>query len=244
MDARMSTFREILVWPFFETRAADLAGLVGIHRHDGTPGACSLGAHHAHELSPPSIMNTFVETTFGGSSIRKVLSLLVLLGFGTPDHVLFLQLLKGEELVLIDETARRLVLEVAALVAYFAMATRHMCNRLLPPVAAALLACKSLLSRGELLLRASVVAWLLYEGAIGERRKVSYAQVDPNILIRERQGTGSNFAGKHHIPALALSFDHAGFDGSLDLSMQLDFDTSFPWHDAKRRFLSASRSEC
>jgi hypothetical protein len=167
----------------------------------------------------------FVQSTFGGSSIRKILAgRFVLLGLGTPDHVLFLQFLKGDELVLIDELARCLLLKVLALVAYFAVTFRNPCNRPSASMTPTLFAGKRLLCRCELLFGLTVVAGLLYEGAIGERGKVRNAQVDAHIDVREGQGTGGNLAGEDDVPVLALAFERARFDGSLDLTMQLHLD--------------------
>jgi hypothetical protein len=176
----MGTFREILVRPFLVTGTADLAGLVGVHEHDGTPGACSLGDYHAHKLSPPSIMDRLIEATFSGSPIGQVRARrLILLRPGTPDHVLFLQSLKGDTLVLIDELARCLVflsasltvgryvvalaggirvLEVGSLVTYLAVTGRNTPDRLLASFAATLFTGKTLLSLGELLFCLSIVA--------------------------------------------------------------------------------------
>src|SRR6266487_625191 len=107
MHARVRALAEVFVWPFELAGAAQLAGLVGVHKHDGgMPGALSLGTHQSRERCPPSVLYRLVQASFGGSPIGQECSVLILPGLGTPAHVLGFQVFKDHRLVAGDQSAR------------------------------------------------------------------------------------------------------------------------------------------
>jgi hypothetical protein len=229
MDARMGALTEVFVWPFALTGAAPLAGLVGVHKHDADmPGALSLGTHHRDERCPPSILYRLVEPTFGGCPIGQELARFgILFWFGTPAHVLGLEVFKDNRLVTVDQVARLFVQKVLALVAHMTMAPAHLLRRFTASVAAALLVGKCLLSSGQLFLGCTQVARVLDGIGSGESGEVQQAQIDANGLVRVGQfGLCYDLTGKAHVPMLPLALDRGCLDGSLNRSVQLDLDAA------------------
>ena len=105
------------------TPAADLAGVIGVHKHHVPPGACSLGDTEALELSPTSIQNGLVQARFRAGPIRHIGAFLfwVGLGGGRLGHVRDLQVFKNHRAKAVDQGTRCLVVKVAPLVAHPSM---------------------------------------------------------------------------------------------------------------------------
>src|SRR6266536_2071804 len=226
VDTCMRPLTEIFVWPFFQTRAADLAGLVGVHQHDGgMPGTLSLGTHHLYEGSPTSILETFIQATFSGCPIRQEIPLSVLLRLGTPAHVLWAQILKSDRLIALPQDARLFVQEVLPLVSYLTVALPNLPHRLLASIAATLLTRERGLLARELLFRPTQIARILDGVCAREGSEVQQAQVDPNGEI----GIGQvwlclNRGRQDHVPLFSLALDRAGLDSPLHLPVPLHLD--------------------
>src|SRR6266581_8822656 len=136
MHARMSTLIQVFVWTLFETAATDLAGVSWVHQQNVcVPGTLSLGTYHSYEGGPPSIGNTFIQSSLRRSTIRNIGSLCVLLRSWASAHLGRLQLLKHDGFVAVHQQTSVLVVEVLALSSHLAMTVGDTFHRFLAPVA-------------------------------------------------------------------------------------------------------------
>ena len=122
MNARMSPFLEIFVWPFFETPATDLTGIFRRNEQDrDVSGTLSLGTYHSYKCTPPSITNTFIQSSLGRCTIGKIRARFILLRFWAATHIRGFQVLKDNRLVAVHHHARLLVMEIVSLSSHLAM---------------------------------------------------------------------------------------------------------------------------
>ena len=114
------------------TRCTLPAGVAGVHGHDVPTGALSLVGGHGQEVSPPGVENGSVEPCFGFGPVRFVAPCSIGTRLGSPGHVLDLEILKDDEVVVGHQSPGDLVGEVAPLVANLAVLGRHPFSGLLP----------------------------------------------------------------------------------------------------------------
>ena len=105
------------------TLAASLARHPGVHKLYYASGTRSLGNTEGLELSPASIKDRLIQTSFGAGSIRKVCAFVVRVGFRVwgSAHIENLQIFKDERTKAIHQGTRRFVLQVFALIPHLAM---------------------------------------------------------------------------------------------------------------------------
>ncbi len=97
----------------------------GAHDHHRATGALGRVGGHGQEVSPPGVENGSVEPCFGFGPVRFVAPFSIWTRSGSPGHVLDLQVLKDNEVVVGDQLPGPLVGEVAALVPNLAVLGRH-----------------------------------------------------------------------------------------------------------------------
>src|SRR5579871_723602 len=103
--------------------AAKLACVIGVNKRYLSSGACSLGDTEGLELSPASIQNRQIQTSFGAGSIGQICAIVVWVGFGVRrlTHVGDIHFFKDERAKAIHQSTRCLVLKVRTLIADLAV---------------------------------------------------------------------------------------------------------------------------
>src|SRR5260221_3529374 len=158
-----------------------------MHRLHALPGACSLESEDGQERAPPGI----------GDALRQGVVL---------DHGADPQVFMVDHVVLLDELAGFLVVEVAPLVAHVLVGLGEQHHRLAPAVTALLPSADSPLGTPQIQLRHAEDARGGDRAAIRQGREGLQAEGNSGLLTRERQGLDRHLrAGEADVPAVGLT---------------------------------------
>jgi hypothetical protein len=132
-----------------------LARVVRIHSHDHPTGTFSLVGDHENEVSPPRVMDGTIKASLSRPSVGQEVARILRVRFWLwrRGHLGNCEILKGDEVKIVNESATELMGGATALVPNLAMQASDRLGLSMSSVAASLLRCQTTLRFGQLYLR-------------------------------------------------------------------------------------------
>jgi hypothetical protein len=190
------------------TARAYLACVSGIHQHYLTPSFFRFGLNNTDELTPACI----------GYGLGKTMVL---------DHVLDIQVLKGNKPIGVDKVSGNLMMKIQSGVFDFSMADADNPLSFGSALATFLSPIHCSLSISKFVLCYSQESRVVHELFIGGYKKGLQPHVDAHRFVGMGKWLGFYHRREYGIPFASLTLDAQRFDLSFNRTMQLDFNAAY-----------------
>lgn len=192
------------------TTDTDLASSAWVHLHQYSPGAFCLVREHSDKLRPSRIVN----------GLRQQ----------SASETFNIQILDGNQAILVDQLARQLVVEICPLVANVDMGTLEQLYRLTSAVAALLPPRHFSLTAAQSGFCVSVVPGILNLCPIDQHGETVQSYVDSGCTFAGGERMAIAVRTEADKPSTSFALDGGRFDRPFDGPVQFDLDVTCSLH--------------
>jgi hypothetical protein len=207
---------------------ATIGGVLGVDYDPDAPSVFRFGAQNRDELPPGSVTDASVKSSLGSRSVRQVSARTtwVVDRFWSPDHIRNLEVFHHNQVVRLNESTSRLMVEVPTLIGNLTMPSRERLPRSFAIIRAAFLRGEPLLRKRKSLCRSTTPTGVADGHAVGGGNEASDPDVETNFAPSPRQRVGWHVVAReyeHPVSALTNYLDGLHPPGYRSVHRNFDF---------------------